>query len=312
MKKILLFVAFILCSISGECQLFEKYYLKPDSTYIAKFSGSQANLDSINIGLLFTYPLSFVSFGKAYDFVSNDTIRTGEYLTYYINPLNQDRLVVRPPYSSITSNGNVIYPFVYDKVQSDGRFLQSETDPLFNTKFSSKTTDDLAQGSTNKYVTATNISNWNTAATLAATAIQPSGNAATATKLATARTINGTSFDGSSNISITATPNLGAPSAGNTFTSGTAFQVNSSNPSLIIINASLAGIVGVNGTIAVALCATQSGTYTTIASDAIAIAVLGVGSKSVGTIPVPAGYWVKITLAGSTAPSATYTKLDFQ
>ena len=44
------------------------------------------------------------------------------------------------------------------------------------------------------------------------------GNAATATKLATARTINGTSFDGSADITITATDSTKLPLAGGTLT----------------------------------------------------------------------------------------------
>jgi hypothetical protein len=50
-------------------------------------------------------------------------------------------------------------------------------------------------------------------AATATTAAACSGNAATATKLQTARTINGVSFDGSTNISITATANGGTSAA---------------------------------------------------------------------------------------------------
>lgn len=170
------------------------------------------------------------------------------------------------------------------------------------------------------------------------------GNAGTATTLQTARTINGQSFNGSANITIpgsavtgipnasltnssitingqsvslggsttvTASPSISAPSAGNALTMGTAFQPNSSAPSMVTVTASLTGLVGLLETVTVSMSPTQSGTYTDVASDVLLIGVLGQTlSRSLATIPVPAGYWVKVTRSGSAA-TATYTRWNF-
>jgi len=74
------------------------------------------------------------------------------------------------------------------------------TQARFNTAFSGKSTTDLTEG-TNLYYTQARFDS-----AFAAKA-QYAGNAATATKLATARTINGVSFDGSANIDISAISN---------------------------------------------------------------------------------------------------------
>lgn len=117
---------------------------------------------------------------------------------------------------------------------------------------------------------------------------------------------------GVSKLSTIISTDFTAPSAGNSITSGTAFQPNSSAASFVLVNSSLSGIVGVNGTITIATSATSGGTYTTVVSDAMVIALLGIGAKSAATIPVPKGYWVKVTLAGGTAPISTYTKWSLQ
>jgi hypothetical protein len=63
--------------------------------------------------------------------------------------------------------------------------------------------DNMAQGTTKKYVTAAELTVLsNTSGTNTGDQTTVTGNAGTATKLATARTINGISFDGSANITI--------------------------------------------------------------------------------------------------------------
>jgi hypothetical protein len=55
---------------------------------------------------------------------------------------------------------------------------------------------------------------------------------------------------------------IGAPVAGNGITSGTAFQPRSSGSCQIVINSSLSGVLGVTGSVTIAMSATQNGTYT--------------------------------------------------
>jgi len=140
-----------------------------------------------------------------------------------------------------------------------------------------------------------------------------SSNAVSATKLVTARTINGVSFDGTSNISIPVSASLSAPTYGLSITSGTAFQPNASNASFVTVSSTLNAALGVTGTVTIALSPTSGGTYTTVSTDALLIAVLGVAvDKISGTIPVPAGYYVKVTYGGLTPPTGTYSKITLQ
>lgn len=65
--------------------------------------------------------------------------------------------------------------------------------------------DNMEQGTTNKYVTATDVTNLgNLSGTNTGDQTTITGNAGTATKLATARNIDGQSFDGSANITVIA------------------------------------------------------------------------------------------------------------
>lgn len=174
------------------------------------------------------------------------------------------------------------------------------------------------------------------------------GNAGTATALQTARTINGQSFNGTANITIpgsaitsipnssltnnsitingnsvalgssttvTASPNIQPPVAGLTLTSGTAFQPRAGGPCNIVINSSLgSGLAAVTGTIVIATSATQNGTYTTVTTDGLILSLLNTSlDRSSTTIPIPTGYWVKVTTTvvgvGATI-SSTYTRWD--
>lgn len=175
------------------------------------------------------------------------------------------------------------------------------------------------------------------------TILNISGNSGTATSLQTPRTINGQSFDGTSNITIpgsavtsipntsltnssvtvngtnialggsatiTASTSVGTPSSATSITMGTAFQPRAGGASFIAVSASLTGALGLNETITIAMSATSGGTYTTVATDQLLIGLLGLTlDRAVGTIPVPAGWWVRVTRSGSAA-SATYTKWD--
>lgn len=175
------------------------------------------------------------------------------------------------------------------------------------------------------------------------------GNSGTATALQTARTINGQSFDGTSNIiipgstisnipnsslannsitvngnsiplggstTITASPSISAPTAGNTLSSGVAFQPRPLGPCNINISSSLgSGLAAVTGTIVIATSPTQNGTYTTVTTDGVILSLLNSSlDRSSATIPVPSGHWVKVTYTtvglGATL-AGTYTKWDF-
>jgi len=174
-------------------------------------------------------------------------------------------------------------------------------------------------------------------------AVSITGNSATSTKLFTARTINGQSFDGATNITIpgsaiagipnssltnssvtingsivslggsttvSSSPTVSAPVAGNSITMGTAFQPRSGGPCMVLVNGSLTGALGLNETVTVSISSTQSGTYTTISTDVLLIGLLGLTlDRSVASFPVPTGYWVKVTRSG-TASTATYTRWD--
>lgn len=99
-----------------------------------------------------------------------------------------------------------------------------------------------------------------------------------------------------------------SPSAGNAITMGTAFQPNSLGPCHILINGQLTGALGLNETITVAMSSTSGGSYTTVATDVLLIGLLGLSlDRSVASVPVPNGWWVKVTRSGSAA-AATYTK----
>lgn len=109
--------------------------------------------------------------------------------------------------------------------------------------------------------------------------------------------------------SITLNLNISAPSVSNSIASGTAFQPRSGGSSMIAVNSSLSGVLGLTGTVTIAMCSTQNGTYTTVVSDGLVISILGlVADKSSGTIPVPAGWWAKVTYTGGT--TGNYTRWD--
>lgn len=101
--------------------------------------------------------------------------------------------------------------------------------------------------------------------------------------------------------------NVQAPSSGLAFTSGVAFQPNASRPSLICVNSSLSGALGLSQTVTVAMSATSGGTYTTVSTDGLVISLLGlVADRTSALIPVPAGWYVRITHGASI--TASYTR----
>ncbi len=105
---------------------------------------------------------------------------------------------------------------------------------------------------------------------------------------------------------ITSTTNFSAPSAGNTFTSGTAFQPNASAASVISLQSTLSGLVGVTGTVAISMSPTSGGTYTTVSVQRLLISVSLVSADmDSGAIVVPAGYFVKVVLTGGITSSFT-------
>lgn len=106
---------------------------------------------------------------------------------------------------------------------------------------------------------------------------------------------------------------VGTPSIGNSITSGTAFQPRSGGPCQILVNTNVSGLVGVGSTVLIQMASTSGGTYSTVATDAVSITVLTLGDKASGLIPVPAGWWVKVTYTavGLATVSGNYTRWDF-
>lgn len=123
-------------------------------------------------------------------------------------------------------------------------------------------------------------------------------------------TINGNSVALGGSTTVTAAPNVSAPTAGTAITVGTPFQPRAGGPCFVSINGSLTGVLGLNETVTVAMSATSGGTYTTVATDVLLIGVLGLTlDRNVCNIPVPTGWYVRVTRTG-TAATFTYTKWD--
>jgi hypothetical protein len=108
---------------------------------------------------------------------------------------------------------------------------------------------------------------------------------------------------------------VGSPSVGNTLTSGTAFQPRSGGPCNINVSSSIgSGLAAVTGTIVIAMSSTQNGTYTTVTTDGVILSLLSSSlDRSSATIPVPTGWWVKVTYTTvglGASLTGTYTKWD--
>ncbi len=205
---------------------------------------------------------------------------------------------------------------------------------------------DLFNNRTWNVGTVTNVTSANIAnLTITNGTTIPALTVVSAPKLQTARTINGQSFDGTANITIpgssvtsipnssltnssitingnsislggsttvTASPSISAPVASNSITSGTAFQPRVGGPCNILINTNVSGVVGVGCTVVVAMSPTSGGTYTQVATDAVSVTILTLGDKASGLIPVPAGYWVRVTYTavGLATITGNYTRWD--
>lgn len=189
------------------------------------------------------------------------------------------------------------------------------------TSFLKARLDDLCKGFDPAVVTATNFpvssTRFSSAATkwqkwdgtswvdMAATyAIAITGNAATATKLETARTINGTSFDGSANISVNTVQSITFDSTGTGAVSGTTF--NGSTARVVSYNTVGApSITGTNasGTWAIAITG-NAATATTLAT---ARTINGVSFNGSANITVTANTTASLTFnnAGSGAVSGS-------
>src|SRR5690348_17321894 len=78
----------------------------------------------------------------------NDPIWNADKTNYWNKTQADSRFLYRSDTSFIATHYWAESNF-YNKTQADARYLQSytETDPLFNSKFSGKTTSDLAEGS---------------------------------------------------------------------------------------------------------------------------------------------------------------------
>jgi hypothetical protein len=170
---------------------------------------------------------------------------------------------------------------------------------------------DSTQTLTNKTLGTGSVWNGGTiAASYIATLNQnTTGNAATATTLATARTINGVSFNGSANVTITAnTPqaltfnNGGAGVAsGTTFNGSTARTISYNSvgaPSTTGTGASGTWAINISGTAAVATTASAVNTASTITSTArVGMSVVSSSNDSMYELvkPTVVGYALAIT-----------------
>lgn len=184
----------------------------------------------------------------------------------------------------------------------------------FNSALNSKTTDNLSEGLLRKYysdVLARNAFSVNSPLAYNNSTGVFSISSIPNSSLANSNiTINGNSIALGGSTTITASPSINNPTTGTSITMGTAFQPRSTGPCWIAINGSLTGVLGLNETIAVSMSSTSGGTYTTVTTDVLLIGLLGLTlDRTVSSIPVPSGWWVKVTRSG-TASNATYTKWD--
>lgn len=120
------------------------------------------------------------------------------------------------------------------------------------------------------------------------------------------------SANGTLNVPTPAGYAISPPVAGNALTSGTAFQPRSGGPCQIVVNTNVSGLVGVGGTAVIATSPTSGGTYTTVSTDGVSITILGLGDRASTLIPVPTGYWAKVTYtpSGLATLTGTYTRWD--
>lgn len=114
-----------------------------------------------------------------------------------------------------------------------------------------------------------------------------------------------------------ATTTINPPVFNTAITSGTPFQPSATNASQIIVSSSLTGgIAGISGTTVIAMSATQNGTYTNIGNGIsfLLSALTLVDNRDSATIPVPAGYWVRVTntaVGVGASLTSTYTRWNF-
>lgn len=127
-------------------------YLTPDKVYTQKYNNTRASYDSIlaNYGFIDNVDAFF---GSPYCLISGAAVFPNDILYYQPSTLSFGTMNATM-LASYISNANILKPIdVNTQSENDLRYLQSEIDPLFNTKFSGKTSDDLTEGSINKYFT---------------------------------------------------------------------------------------------------------------------------------------------------------------
>lgn len=105
---------------------------------------------------------------------------------------------------------------------------------------------------------------------------------------------------------------ISTPSVGNSITSGVAFQPRSGGACLISVQASLTGLLNVTGQVIISMSATSGGTYINVVGPIrLLLAVLGITADAdSGAVPVPAGWWVKVTYTGTGTATLGYTRWD--
>lgn len=119
------------------------------------------------------------------------------------------------------------------------------------------------------------------------------------------------------NIPTNSATTINPPVFNTAITSGTPFQPSATNASQIIVSSSLTGgIAGISGTTVIAMSATQNGTYTNIGNGIsfLLSALTLVDNRDSATIPVPAGYWVRVTntsVGVGASLTSTYTRWNF-
>lgn len=116
--------------------------------------------------------------------------------------------------------------------------------------------------------------------------------------------INGTNGTNGTNGLDGASFSIAAPTVTTLSTNdknAVAFQPSAAGPSALIVNASIGGVLALNTKVTVSMCATQGGAYVDVCAFTLNLAVggVGIGDGNSGTVFVPSGYWIKITLSNT-------------
>lgn len=262
------------------------------------------NTDALAEGVTNQY-YSIAKFNAALNSKTTDNLSEGLVNKYYSNSLARNAISVNSPLGYNSGTGTIS---IVTANTSQAGIISAADWNIFNNKQNALGFTPVPNSRTLTINGVTQDQTNNRTWTIS----DITGNSGTATALQTARNINGVPFDGTSNITISASPTISAPVAGISLTSGTPFQPRAGGPCDIIINTNVSGLVGVGGTIVIATSPTSGGTYTNVSTDGVSITILGIGDKASSTIHVPTGYYVRVTYTptGLATITGTYTRWD--